>query len=109
MNGKKRVILILLLAAIIYICYSPEHVNASSYEEIIINNPPEDVGELVASRGGFQIIEFWHSSSGKWTATLITGSGKKELVIRDNEADDGIWTRSSFLEKKVHQNNFVRV
>jgi hypothetical protein len=104
---KKLVILILLLAAIIYISYSPEHVNASSYAEIIIGNPPEDAGEHIAYSYGFQIIEFWHSSSRKWTATLVTGSGKKELVIRDNEADDGIWTRSSFLEKKIHQNNFV--
>jgi hypothetical protein len=104
---KKLVIFILLLAAVIYISYLPEHVNASSYEEIIINNPPEDVGELVASRGGFQIIEFWHSSSGKWTATLITGSGKKELVIRDNEADDGAWTDPDFLTKKIYNNSFV--
>jgi hypothetical protein len=47
---KKLVILILLLAAIIYISYSPEHVNASSYSEIIIGNPPEDAGEYIASK-----------------------------------------------------------
>jgi hypothetical protein len=50
---KKLVILILLLAAIIYISYSPEHVNASSYKEIIISDPPEDAGEHIASKSGF--------------------------------------------------------
>jgi hypothetical protein len=38
---------------------------ASSYKEIIISDPPEDAGEHIASKSGFQIIEFWHSSSGK--------------------------------------------
>ena len=47
---KKLVIFILLSAAIIYISYSPEHVNASSYAEIIIGNPPEDAGEYIASK-----------------------------------------------------------
>jgi hypothetical protein len=107
LNGKKLVIFILLSAAVIYISYLPEHVNASSYAEIIIGNPPEDAGEHIAYSYGFQIIEFWHSSSGKWTATLITGSGKKELVIRDNEADDGAWTDPDFLTKKIYNNSFV--
>ncbi|NLY17765.1 MAG: hypothetical protein GX045_02145 [Clostridiaceae bacterium] len=48
--AKKLVIFILLPAAIIYISYSPEHVNASSYSEIIIGNPPEDAGEYIASK-----------------------------------------------------------
>jgi hypothetical protein len=38
---------------------------------------------------------------------LITGSGKKELVIRDNEADDGAWTDPDFLTKKIYNNSFV--
>jgi hypothetical protein len=53
---KKLVIFILLLAAIIYISYLPEHVNASSYAEIIIGNPPEDAGEHIAYSYGFQIL-----------------------------------------------------
>ena len=104
---KKITIFLLFLLAIIYISYPPKLVIARSFKEITIGVPPNDVGKLIASSGGFKMIEFWHYSGGYWKATTVTESGSKEIIIRDNEAADGAWEDPDFLLEKIYINKFV--
>jgi hypothetical protein len=104
---KKLAIFILFLLAIIYISYPPKAVIASSFNEITICIPPNDAGMLIASKGGFKMIEFWHYSGGYWKATTVTESGAKEIIIWDNEAEDGAWEDPDFLLEKIYQNEFI--
>ncbi len=104
---KKLAIFILFLLAIVYIGYPPKPVIASSFKEITIGVPPNDAGKLIASKGGFKMIEFWHYSGGYWKATTVTESGAKEIIIWDNEAENGAWADSDFLLERIYQNKFI--
>ncbi|MDD2503848.1 MAG: hypothetical protein PHG58_08385, partial [Clostridia bacterium] len=105
---KKVAIFILLMLAVFYINYPTKPVNAaSSFNEIVTGTPPNGIGELIASKGGFNIIEFWHYSGGYWKATMNTINGLKEIIIYDNEATTANWTDINFLSKKIYENEFV--
>ena len=100
--------LLIVLSAIPFFCaFSQSSSQSGSFNELVIGSPAEDVGEHIAKRGGWQLIEFWHYSGGYWKATTRTGNGTKEIIIYDKEAKDGRWSRPSFLLEKIYQNEFV--
>lgn len=81
--------------------------NIGSFKEMVIGSPSDNVGEIIATKGEWKLIEFWHYSGGYWKATTITDNGIKEVVIYDKEAKDGRWAKISFLQEKIYKNNFV--
>jgi len=40
--------------------------NKGIIKDLVIGHPPDDAGERIADRGGWQLIEFWHYSGGYW-------------------------------------------
>ena len=101
--GLFTIFFILILLAAVFSRPS----QADSFKEILYSSPEENIGEEIASKGGWKLIEFWHSSAGYWKATTDTRHGLKEIVIKDSEAKDGIWARPEFLMEKIYENDFV--
>lgn len=105
---KKTLYLLMILAFILSVfCTFLQPSSASTFKELIIGSPPFDAGELIATKGGWKLIEFWHYSGGYWKATTVTESGTKEIVIHDNEDEAGRWTKINFLKEKIYKNKFV--
>ena len=77
----KRVIFLLIFVVLAAVVILNSHADGGSFKEISIGSPPSDAGKWIAKGGGFKLIEFWHSSGGYWKATMVTDSGKKEIII----------------------------
>lgn len=105
---KKSVYLLLMLVLILpFLCTFSQPSKASTFEELIIGMSPDNAGKLIASRGSWKLIEFWHYSGGYWKATTTTENGIKEIVIYDNEAYSQNFTDINFLVDKIYKNEFV--
>lgn len=105
---KKGVYLLLIPVFIFsYYCIFSQASGVDSFNDPIIGSPPDNIGKLISTRGGWKLIEFWHYSGGYWKATTITDDGIKEIVIYDREAKGGIWTDINFLMEKIYSNMFV--
>ena len=84
----------------------PTQAESNTSPEIVIGTLPENAGIYIATKGGWKLIEFWHSSGGYWKATSVTDNGRKDLIISDKEAKDGVWTDVDFLAEKIYQAGF---
>ena len=105
---KRTVFLLLIISLILPFYFSvSESSEAGSFNDPVIGSPPDDAGKLIATRGGWKTIEFWHYSGGYWKATTVTDNGKKEITIYDKEAKGGLWADINFLAEKIYQNEFV--
>ena len=91
-------LVIVLLAIPFFHAFSQSSSQSGSFSEMVIGSPAEDVGEHIAKRGGWQLIEFWHYSGGYWKAATKTESGLKEICIYDSEA--GLQMDGSRIFKK---------
>ena len=98
---KKILLFVMIILFLPFLIHS-KPVQADSFRELFIDSPPENSGKLIASKGGWKLIEFWHYSGGYWKATTDTGDELKELVIYDNEAKEGAWDDVDFLAKKIY-------
>ncbi|ANX00190.1 hypothetical protein CSTERLE_00560 [Thermoclostridium stercorarium subsp. leptospartum DSM 9219] len=103
--------LLIMLFVIPYLCTvskSSHEAEAGYFKDLVIGEKPDDAGMYITSRGGWRLIEFWHYSGGYWKATISTdGNDFKELIIKDNEAENGRWTDVNFLTKKIYENKFI--
>lgn len=108
---KKLVFLFFILIPLFFFFHTSSHSTQSTekgvFKELVIGSVPEDAGEYITKRGGWQLIEFWHYSGGYWKAATYTGNDIMELVIYDKEAKDGRWTQISFLTQKLYTNKFI--
>ncbi|MBP7176553.1 MAG: thrombospondin type 3 repeat-containing protein, partial [Thermoclostridium sp.] len=103
----KRVIFLLVFVVLATVAILNSHADGGSFKEIAIGSPPSDAGIWIAKGGGFKLIEFWHSSGGYWKATMVTDSGKKEIIISDIETEEQAWTDTDILKKKIYENKFI--
>ena len=103
----KRLIFILFFIVLVAVALFNSHAEGGSFKEIAIGSPSSDAGKWIAKGGGFKLIEFWHSSGGYWKATMVTESGKKEIIISDIETEERAWTDTDILKKKIYESNFV--
>lgn len=97
----------IVLLAYIYLSSINLANSETSNKSVVIEDASENIGEKIATKGGWKLIEFWHYSGGYWKATTVTDSGKKELIINDRETAKLRWTNTDFLKKKIYENEFV--
>lgn len=84
-----------------------QSVQASSFKDLSIGSVPTNAGELIATKGGWKLIEFWHYSGGYWKATTTTEDGIKQIIINDSESESENWTNPDFLKRKIYENEFI--
>ena len=74
---KRTVFLLLIILLILPFYFSvSESSEAGSFNDLVIGSPPDDAGKLIATRGGWKTIEFWHYSGGY--CHNVTDNGKKK-------------------------------
>ncbi len=103
----KRVLITLFFITLVIVVLLSSHSDGGSYKEIVIGSPPDGAGDKIATAGGYKLIEFWHSSGGYWKATMNTDSGKKEIIISDEETNKQAWKDADILREKIYQSKFI--
>ncbi|HZK27106.1 MAG TPA: DUF5704 domain-containing protein, partial [Thermoclostridium sp.] len=104
---KKLAYSLILSMFIIIMLFFIQSAQASSFNEFCIGSSPTDSGELIATKGGWKLIEFWHYSGGYWKATTATNDGIKQIIINDSESASENWTNPDFLKRKIYENEFI--
>jgi hypothetical protein len=104
---KKLIPLFCILFFLVLLFSFSQASEPSSPNKLVNELPTTDVGELIATKSGWNLIEFWHYSGGYWKATTKTENGIKEIIIKDRDVIDGAWDDISFLTNKIYENEFI--